>query len=275
MGDVIPFTPKTSENSENQKNLRVIESELVPVYETDKGIKVVYGSELHQVLGVKSKFADWVKNRFEDCEAVENVDYDSFSKILENGGRPQKEYIIKLETAKEMAMLERNEKGKQVRKYFIAVEEKYKQQVIDLDMLDPQTKLMNLLVQQISKSEIEQKRQAEQLNRIEKQQEVIKQAIQPVTENWKEEIGKKIRRIRYSCGRDFRELTAEMYKELEQRANCNLSARLRNKRQRMEEAGCTKTAINNARKIDIIEEIPQLRLIFEKIVSEYVIRYCA
>ena len=275
MGDVIPFTPKTSENSENQQNLRVIESELVPVYETDKGIKVVNGRELHQVLQSGQDFSTWVKKRLSECDATENLEFERFHKKMESNNATMIEYIIKLETAKEMAMLERNEKGKQVRKYFITVEEKYKQQVIDLDMLDPQTKLMNLVVQQISKSEIEQKRQAEQLNRIEKQQEVIKQAIQPVTENWKEEIGKKIRRIQYSCGRDFRELTAEMYKELEQRANCNLSARLRNKRQRMEEAGCTKTAINNARKIDIIEEIPQLRLIFEKIVSEYVIRYCA
>lgn len=275
MGDIIAFTQKINENSEEQKNLRVIESDLVPVYETDKGIKVVYGSELHEVLGVKSKFADWVKNRFDDCEAVENVDYDSFSKILENGGRPQKEYIIKLETAKEMAMLERNEKGKQVRKYFISVEEKYKQSILDRSQLSPQMQMFYAIADGQAKMEIEQKRQAEQLNRIEKQQAVIKEAIQPVTENWREEMGKKIRNIQRVSGKDFQTLNSEMYKELEQRASCNLSTRLRNKRQRMEEAGCTKTAINNARKIDIIEENAQLRSIFEKIVSEYVIHYCA
>lgn len=108
------------------KDLRMIENELVPVYETSTGEKVVYGTELHAVLEVKSKFADWVKNRFNDCEAVENEDFQSFSKFLEKGGRPQTEYIIKLDTAKEMAMLERNEKGKQVRRYFIEVEKKYK-----------------------------------------------------------------------------------------------------------------------------------------------------
>lgn len=106
--------------------LKVIENELVPVYETDKGEKVVYGTELHAVLGVKSKFADWAKNRLKDCDAVEKEDFESFSKILENGGRI-KEYIIKLDTAKEMAMLERNSKGKQVRRYFIQVEKKYQQ----------------------------------------------------------------------------------------------------------------------------------------------------
>lgn len=106
-------------------DLKVIENELVPVYETDKGEKVVYGTELYAVLSVKSKFADWAKNRLKDCDAVEKEDFESFSKILENGGRT-KEYVIKLDTAKEMAMLERNSKGKQVRRYFIQIEKKYK-----------------------------------------------------------------------------------------------------------------------------------------------------
>lgn len=106
--------------------LRVIENELVPVYETSAGRKVVYGTELHGVLGVKSRFNDWVRNRLNDCEATENEDYEAVTKNLVSGGQA-KEYIIKLDTAKEMAMLERNEKGKQVRRYFIAVEKKYKE----------------------------------------------------------------------------------------------------------------------------------------------------
>lgn len=108
-------------------DLKVIENELVPVYETDKGEKVVYGTELHAVLGVKSNFRDWIKNRLKDCDAVENEDFESFAKNLSKGGRPQIEYIIKLDTAKEMAMMERNSKGKQVRRYFIQIEKKYKQ----------------------------------------------------------------------------------------------------------------------------------------------------
>ena len=109
------------------EELKVIENEIVSVYETDKGEKVVYGTELYKVLEVKSKFADWVKNRLNDCDAIENKDFQSFSKILEKGGRPQTEYIIQLDTAKEMAMLERNDIGKQVRRYFIDVEKKYKE----------------------------------------------------------------------------------------------------------------------------------------------------
>lgn len=108
------------------QNLTVIENELVPVYETSTGEKVVYGSELHEVLEVKSNYRDWVKNRLNDCEAVENEDFQIFAKNLAKG-RPAQEHIIKLDTAKEMAMLERNEKGKQVRRYFIQIEKKYKE----------------------------------------------------------------------------------------------------------------------------------------------------
>lgn len=105
--------------------IKIIENELVPVYETSAGEKVVYGTELYDSLGSKQDFSNWVKSRLKECDAVENED---FTIILSKstGGRPRNEYIIKLDTAKEMAMLERNEKGKQVRRYFITVEKKYK-----------------------------------------------------------------------------------------------------------------------------------------------------
>lgn len=108
-----------------ENKLRLIENDLVPVYETSTGEKVVYGTELHQVLGVKSNYRDWINNRLNDCEAVENEDFEA-AKILASSGQSKKEHIIKLDIAKEMAMLERNEKGKQVRRYFIQVEKKYK-----------------------------------------------------------------------------------------------------------------------------------------------------
>lgn len=57
------------------KKLKIIENDVVPVYETDKGVKVVYGTDLHSALGVKSRFNDWVKNRIHDCDALENEDF--------------------------------------------------------------------------------------------------------------------------------------------------------------------------------------------------------
>lgn len=131
------------------KNLTVIENELVPVYETSTGEKVVYGSELHEVLGVKSRYREWIDRRLLDIDAVENEDFQA-AEISAPSGQMKKEYIIKLDTAKEMAMLERNEKGKQVRRYFIQVEKKYKekqQQLADLsDLSDLSVELQAIIM---------------------------------------------------------------------------------------------------------------------------------
>ena len=95
-------------------------NELINVnYDTDK--PTVSGRELHEALEVKSKYADWFKNM---CAYgfTENEDYTAISKNLENGGRTI-EHAITIPMAKEICMLQRNEKGKQFRQYFIRVEE--------------------------------------------------------------------------------------------------------------------------------------------------------
>lgn len=111
-----------------EKKLKVVDSGLVPVYETSTGEKVVFGTELHKVLGVGRDFTTWIKGRLQECDAVESDDFDHFPQNggKPSGGRPKHEYILKLDIAKEMAMLEHNDKGKQVRRYFIQVEKKCK-----------------------------------------------------------------------------------------------------------------------------------------------------
>ena len=88
-------------------------------YDTDK--PTVSGRELHEALEVKSKYADWFTNM---CAYgfTEGEDYTAISKNLENGGRTI-EHDITIPMAKEICMLQRNEKGKQFRQYFIKVEE--------------------------------------------------------------------------------------------------------------------------------------------------------
>ncbi len=132
-------------------NLKIIENDLVPVYETSTGEKVVYGSELHNILAVKSPYREWSMRRLNDCDAIENEDYDSVEISTVSGGTPKKEHIIKLDIAKEMAMLERNEKGKQVRRYFIQVEKKYKENA--LDNLSPELRAVIVVDKRITNVE--------------------------------------------------------------------------------------------------------------------------
>ena len=101
--------------------------ELIKVTE-ENGEQLVSARELYEFLEVKSKFADWFKNRVNKYGFEENQDYIPLSKNLENGGR-EIDYILKLDIAKELSMVEGNEKGSQARKYFIQCERKLKNQI--------------------------------------------------------------------------------------------------------------------------------------------------
>lgn len=91
--------------------------------------QVVNARELHEFLGSKRQFANWIKERIESYEFVENVDYVVFNNFVKNpkGGRSSIEYAITVTMAKELAMVENNAKGKEVRKYFIECERQAKQ----------------------------------------------------------------------------------------------------------------------------------------------------
>lgn len=112
---------------QNQKE-NVMQNELIPITAASIGgdhQQGVNARDLHAFLEVKAKFADWIKNRISDFDFQENQDYLTVSKILENGGRT-KEYLLTLNMAKELSMVERNEKGKQARQYFIQCEKQLK-----------------------------------------------------------------------------------------------------------------------------------------------------
>jgi anti-repressor protein len=113
---------------ENDKNF-------IPVYKTDKNIKVVKGRELHEGLSVQKAFSTWIKSQLEYIDAIENKDFFPL-KEESKGGRPSIDYILKLETAKEICLVagasnranpELKKKSKEYRRYLINVEEKYKE----------------------------------------------------------------------------------------------------------------------------------------------------
>ena len=81
--------------------------------------------DLHAFLEVKSRFNDWIANRIKDFDFVENQDYLTLTKKIVSGGLA-KEYMLTLNMAKELSMVERNEKGKQARQYFIQCEKQMK-----------------------------------------------------------------------------------------------------------------------------------------------------
>lgn len=113
----------------NIVNLRVLESGLVPVYENVEQERLVNARELHERLGSKRQFADWIKDRIDKYGFAENEDYTHISQICETrtGATTRIDYYLKLDTAKEIAMVENNEQGRIIRKYFIEVEKRAKE----------------------------------------------------------------------------------------------------------------------------------------------------
>lgn len=102
--------------------------DLIPVFQATIGpfsVNSVNARELHTFLNVNTQFKDWIARRIEEYDFQENSDFCSF--LSEStGGRPSKEYYVTLDMAKELAMVERNEKGKQARQYFIDCEKRLK-----------------------------------------------------------------------------------------------------------------------------------------------------
>lgn len=104
--------------------------------------QTVNARELHAFLEVGKDFSNWIKARIEKYNFVENQDFIKFSPVLAkttDGGRPSVEYHISLSMAKELAMVERNAKGKQARQYFIECEKIAKQKVVAPAFAIPQT----------------------------------------------------------------------------------------------------------------------------------------
>lgn len=85
-------------------------------------VNSVNARDLWENLEVKTKFSDWIVRRLEDSMFVEGQDYILLTIEKNSVGQPAKEYIVTLEMAKHLAMMEKTGKGFEVRQYFIDAE---------------------------------------------------------------------------------------------------------------------------------------------------------
>lgn len=104
----------------------------------DNATQTVNARDLHSFLEVGKMFAHWIKNRIEQYDFVEEVDYITHLPKQASGenqavtgftpGILRKDYYLSLDMAKELAMVERTPKGKEARRYFIACEKQLRAQ---------------------------------------------------------------------------------------------------------------------------------------------------
>ena len=131
--------------------------------------RFVNARELYRWLGVGRDFSNWIKDRINKYDFVEDLDFFiAFAKFGEgfsglnkakaidpkSGKILAKEYVVSIDMAKELAMIENNEKGKLVRKYFIRVESDFKK-VMQIATSDP--KFVNQLASQFFETREETK----------------------------------------------------------------------------------------------------------------------
>ena len=96
---------------------------LIPVFNgsiQNQPVQLCNARDLHSFLEVGKVFGAWIQDRINEYGFIQDEDY--FVITERTNGRPRKEYHITLDMGKELGMVERNERGRQIRKYFIECE---------------------------------------------------------------------------------------------------------------------------------------------------------
>ena len=99
-------------------------NEIIKVEMNENLEPIISGRELHKKLGVGQHYRDWIKRMLE-FGFIENQDYTPHNFVHPQNNQETSDVLMKLDMAKEICMLQRNEIGKQFRKYFIQVEKEF------------------------------------------------------------------------------------------------------------------------------------------------------
>lgn len=200
--------------------LKVLANEMLPVYENENGEKFINARELHEQLFVSTPFHKWIERRVENYGFTTNEDFWTY--LSEStGGRPSTEYIFTLDAGKELAMIENNEMGRAIRKYFIKVEKKFRQQ-----QPKSQAELIFMLAQQNVANE-------KRMVQLEQQVTTVQHRINSLdtinTEgDQQQRLNKMIQRLAWSEGVNFQEAWKMFRNAFNTAYRTNLKAKINN-----------------------------------------------
>ncbi|WP_428662018.1 phage antirepressor KilAC domain-containing protein [Runella sp.] len=100
--------------------------QLINITTDGQGSEVVSARDLYEYFALAERFSKWIERMFE-YGFNEGVDYTPYQKVHPLNNQPITDYYLTLDTAKEIAMLQRSEKGKEIRQYFIQYEKRSKE----------------------------------------------------------------------------------------------------------------------------------------------------
>lgn len=235
--------------------------------------------KLYEFLELDSRnYSRWCKSNITENEfAEENVDYWAFVIDEERNFNPNPttDYKLTAHFAKKLSMKGNGAKAEEARDYFTTLEERVKQKVIDLNQLSPELQMFQKIFNSVAEQQLEQKRQAEQLNHVEQRVESIREVVALDTTSWRDDTGNILRKISMELGggQAYSQVRAESYELLSKRMGVNLKQRLTNKRRRMADEGICKSTRDKLSYVDIIAEDKKLIEGYTAIVKEMAIRY--
>lgn len=145
-------------------------NELIKI-EQRNGIETVSARDLWTNLESKRQFSDWIKDKLDIFEENKDFILHKNVKVQKEGNRevtrPVIEYYLTIETAKHIAMMEKNEQGRKIRQYFIDVEEKAKNALLlkpvnqfdmmrqQIQMLEDQEKRLSIVEKKLETSQMD------------------------------------------------------------------------------------------------------------------------
>ena len=240
-------------------DLTIFSKDVLPVYTTDTGEKVVNGRELHEKLKIKTDYKDWFPRM---CEYgfLEPEDFCSF--LSEStGGRPLTNHLMKLDMAKHIAMIQRTPEGKAIRDKLISLE-------TNISQLSPELRTLIAI-------ETRQREQAKQLEQVNQRLDSIGDVVALSPTGWRADTKNIIVKIAHKLGGNeyIRDVHKEVFDLVNERASVNLGIRLDNMRKRMALNGTCKSKLDALTKVDVIADDKKLIEIYLAIVKEMAIKY--
>ena len=208
-------------------NLQIFKNEqVIPINENETGEVIVSGRDLYEFLEIESKYQDWINRMFE-YGFTENTDYISLIEPTQKKEgsrmvtRDLENHILKLDMAKEISMIQRNEKGKQARQYFIQVEKAWNSPEMIMK------RALDIASKSIENLKLESAEKDKKLVLLESSNNykdgIIIGLVDEITLAEKRQILTRVVRHR---GADYQKRWRELYKQFEMKYHINLQHRL-------------------------------------------------
>ena len=222
----------------------------------------------------QGQFSRWAKSNIVDNEfATESEDYWGFDINVE--GNKTQDYKLTAHFAKKLSMKGNGEKAEEAREYFTHLEERVKQKAIDFSQLSPELQMFSRIFQSVAEQQLEQKRQAEKVEQLDKKVDSIKDVIALNPNSWRTDSAKIINKIALQMGgyEHIKAIREESYKLLDERMGVALSIRLSNKKKTQALNGVSKSKIDKLNQLDVIADDKKLIQGYVSVIKDMAIKY--